>query len=199
LLCGSDYEVEFILNGGLDPDEVGLNVSNADGDMLMQMDGYTGSSVGCVPSGCYTVEMLDTSGDGWEGAMAELYVDGEYVDFMTLEEGSYEMRMIGLGVDCEEEETSNVQGVGAGEWALEIFPNPGQDLLTIRTSFASVDAALFVQVYNADGRLVMDVSNQAQSMNGNWQIDASSWPAGMYIVHVTQDGQTRRLPWVKVR
>jgi hypothetical protein len=54
-------------------------------------------------------------------------------------------------------------------------------------------------VYNADGRLVMDVSNQAQSMNGNWQIDASSWPAGMYIVHVTQDGQTRRLPWVKVR
>ena len=36
---------EFVLNGGLDPDEVGLNVTNEDGETLMEMDGYTGSSV----------------------------------------------------------------------------------------------------------------------------------------------------------
>ena len=198
-LCEGDYEVEFILDGGLDPDEVGLNVSNEDGDMLMEMDGYTGSSVGCVPPGCYTVEMLDSSGDGWEGAMAELYVDGEYVDFMTLEEGSYELRVIGLGVDCEEDETSNVDESTAEGWALELFPNPGQDQLTIRSSFMGGDATPMVLVFNADGRLVMDLSSQAQGVDGNWQVDASAWAPGMYIVHVTQNNETRRLPWVKVR
>ncbi|MDA8979021.1 T9SS type A sorting domain-containing protein [bacterium] len=199
LMCGSDYEVEFILNGGLDPDEVGLNVSNEDGDMLMEMDGYTGSSVGCVPSGCYTVEMLDSSGDGWEGAMAELYVDGEYVDFMTLQDGNYEVRVIGLGVDCEQDETLGVDGIDADDWALEIFPNPGQDHLTIRSSFASGSFAPMIQVYNTDGRLVMDASNPSQNTNGDWQIDASSWAPGMYIIHVAQDGLTRRLPWMKAR
>ena len=198
-MCGSDYEVEFILNGGLDPDEVGLHVSNEDGDMLMEMDGYTGSSVGCVPAGCYTVEMLDSSGDGWEGAMAELYVDGEYVDFMSLEEGSYELRVIGLGVDCEEDETSNVDDFNAEDWAVELFPNPGQDQLTIRSSFSGGDATPTVLVYNADGRLVMDLSSEAQGLDNNWQVDASAWAPGMYIVHVTQNDQTRRLPWVKVR
>ena len=199
LLCGGDYEVEFVLNGGLDPEEVGLNVTNEDGETLMEMDGYTGSSVGCVPPGCYTVEMLDSSGDGWEGAMAELYVDGEYVDFMTLEEGSYELRVIGLGVDCEEDETSNVDVFNAEDWAVELFPNPGQDQLTIRSSFSGGVATPTVLVYNADGRLVMDLSGQAQGVDGNWQVDASSWAPGMYIVHVTQNDQTRRLPWVKVR
>ncbi|MGB1122497.1 MAG: T9SS type A sorting domain-containing protein, partial [Flavobacteriales bacterium] len=198
-LCEGNYEVEFILNGGLDPNEVGLNVSNEDGDMLMEMDGYTGSSVGCVPAGCYTVEMLDSSGDGWEGAMAELYVDGQYVDFMTLEVGSYELRVIGLGVDCEEDETSNVNDFNVEDWAVELFPNPGQHQLTIRSSFNGGDATPTVLVYNADGRLVRDLSSEAQGVDGNWQVDASAWAPGMYIVHVTQNDQTRRLPWVKVR
>ena len=54
-LCGDLYEVEFVLDGGLNPDEVGLNVSDEEGTMLMEMNGYTGSSMICVPSGCYTV------------------------------------------------------------------------------------------------------------------------------------------------
>lgn len=199
LLCGGDYEVEFILSGGLDPDEIGLNVSNEDGDMLMEMDGYTGSSVGCVAPGCYTVEMLDSSGDGWEGAMAELYVDGESVELMTMEEGSYELRTIGLGVDCEEDETSNVDSFDARDWALELFPNPGQDRLTIRSSSGGKDVAPIARVFNADGRLVMDLSEQFQGIQGDWQVDASSWTAGMYIIRISQNGQTRQLPWIKLR
>ncbi len=198
LMCGSDYEVEFVLNGGMDPDEVELKVSNDAGDMLMEMDGYTGSSVGCVPSGCYTVEMLDSSGDGWEGASAELYVDGQYVDFMTLEAGDYEVRVIGLGVDCEQGEASNVDGVDLDPGALELFPNPGQHRLTIRGSISRGSVVPIVQVFQANGRLIMDASNQPQQADGTWQLDASSWAPGMYIVRVTQDGQTHRLPWMKV-
>ena len=66
-LCDGLFEVLFVLDGGLMPEEVGLNVSNEDGELLMEMDGYTGSSAGCLPAGCYTVEMLDSFGDGWNG------------------------------------------------------------------------------------------------------------------------------------
>jgi hypothetical protein len=45
----------------------------------------------------------------------------------------------------------------------------------------------------------MDLSSEAQGLDNNWQVDASAWAPGMYIVHVTQNDQTRRLPWVKVR
>ena len=45
-LCDGLVDVLFVLDGGLMPDEVGLNVSN-DCNLLMEMDGYTGSSQGC--------------------------------------------------------------------------------------------------------------------------------------------------------
>ena len=142
--------------------------------------------------------MLDSSGDGWEGASAELYVDGQYVDFMTLEAGDYEVRVIGLGVNCEQGEASNVEGLDAAPGALELFPNPGQDRLTIRSSMTRGSIAPIVQVFQANGRLVMDASNQPLQSDGTWLLDASSWAPGMYIVRVTQDGQTHRLPWMKV-
>lgn len=199
--CDGMFEVEFVLNGGLDPDEVGLRVSNEAGDLLMDMDGYTGSSVGCVPAGCYTVEMLDSSGDGWNGGMAELYVDGEPAGTMTLEEGGYEVQVIGLDTDCETPDngTSNVMEAGDQDWTLEVFPNPGTDQLTIRSSLALSDVSSEVIVFNADGRNVKDLRYTPQGMAGDWLMDATGWPAGMYIVHVSQNGVTQRIPWIKLR
>ena len=205
-LCDGMFEVEFVLDGGLMPDEVGLNVSNDEGDLLMEMDGYTGSSVGCVPAGCYTVEMLDTFGDGWNGAMAELFVDGESAGTMTLEEGDYELRVVGVGMECETPDnggdgdgTASLGDSSASEWTLELFPNPGQDQLTIRSQHSGTDAAPTVVVFNADGRMVMDATNDTRGVDGDWILDATSWTPGMYIVHVTQLGTTRQLPWIKVR
>jgi len=205
-LCDGMFEVEFVLDGGLMPDEVGLNVSNDEGDLLMEMDGYTGSSVGCVPAGCYTVEMLDTFGDGWNGAMAELFVDGESAGTMTLEEGDYELRVVGVGMECETPDnggdgdgTASLGDPSASEWTLELFPNPGQDQLTIRSQHSGTDAAPTVVVFNADGRKVMDATNDTRGVDGDWILDATSWTPGMYIVHVTQLGTTRQLPWIKVR
>ena len=167
------FEVEFVLDGGLMPDEVGLNVSNDEGDLLMEMDGYTGSSVGCVPAGCYTVEMLDSFGDGWNGAMAELFVDGESAGTMTLEEGDYELRVVGVGMECETSDnggdgggTANLGDTSTSGWTLELFPNPGQDQLTIRSQHSGTDAAPTVVVFNADGRMVMDATNDTRGVDG---------------------------------
>ena len=58
---------------------------------------------------------------------------------------------------------------------------------------------LGLEVFNADGRLVMDATNDTRGVDGDWILDATSWRPGMYIVHVTQLGPTRQLPWIKVR
>ena len=54
-------------------------------------------------------------------------------------------------------------------------------------------------MFNADGRMVMDATNDTRDVDGDWILDATSWTPGMYIVHVTQLGTTRQLPWIKVR
>ena len=54
-------------------------------------------------------------------------------------------------------------------------------------------------MFNADGRMVVDATNDTRGVDGDWILDATSWTPGMYIVHVTQLGTTRQLPWIKVR
>lgn len=199
--CGGMFEVEFVLDGGLFPEEVALNVSNEEGELLMEMDGYTGSSVGCVPEGCYKVEMFDSFGDGWNGGSASLFVDGEQVGSMTLTEGDYEMQMVGLGVECEEADngTASVDGALQSAWDLQLFPNPGTNALTIRSSLRGSDDLPRIEVFYADGRKVEDRLDAALGSAGDWVIATEGWPAGMYIVYVTQGGLTRQLPWIKVQ
>ena len=79
----------------------------------MEMDGYTGSSQGCVPAGCYTVEMLDSNGDGWNGAVAEVFINGESAGTTGARRGQLRTR---VGMECEtpdnggdNDNTSNVK------------------------------------------------------------------------------------------
>ena len=57
--------------------------------------------------------------------------------------------------------------------------------MTIRSQHSGTDAAPTVVVFNADGRMVMDATNNTRGVDGDWILDATSWTPGMYIVHVT--------------
>ena len=198
-LCPGMFEVTFVLDGGAMPDDVNLNVSNEDGDILMEMDGYTGSSTGCVPAGCYRVEMMDALGDGWNGAFAEVFVDGESAGTMTLEEGEYEMQMVGLGMDCETpDNTDDIQEAVGTVVSIDLFPNPGQDMLNIRSSGLQSQAPVALVVFNAEGRLVHEVSRAAQGNLETWNVDASTWEAGFYIIQLNQGTSMAQQRWVKL-
>ena len=199
-LCPGMFEVTFVLDGGAMPDEVNLNVSNEDGDILMEMDGYTGSSTGCVPSGCYRVEMMDALGDGWNGAFAEVFVDGESAGTMTLEEGDYEMQMVGLGVeDCETpDNTDNIQETVGTVFTMDLYPNPGQDVLNIRSAGLQTQTPVALNVFNAEGRLVHTVTQTAQGNNKTLNIDASAWEAG-FIIQLNQGNAMVQQRWVKLK
>ena len=202
--CDGLVDVMFVLDGGLMPDEVALNVSNDNGEILMEMDGFTGSSQGCVPPGCYTVEMMDSNGDGWNGAFAELFIDGALAGTMALEEGNSETRVIGIGIECETPDnggdsvgTSNVSEIA--EASFQLFPNPGQDQISLKGQGVNPSTPLNISVYNADGRLVEQRSDAVSSGLNVWTLDASSWHAGLYIILVTQDETTTQHHWVKLR
>ncbi|MGB1943374.1 MAG: T9SS type A sorting domain-containing protein [Flavobacteriales bacterium] len=204
-------EVLAILTTQMWGGEISYTISDDNGVLVSGQDFgdfSTYTELFCVDNveGCLVLEMTDSFGDGWNGAMAELFVDGESAGTMALEEGDYELRVVGVGMDCETPDnggdgdgTASLGDPSASEWSLELFPNPGQDQLTIRSQQSGTEAAPTVVVFNADGRMVMDATNDARGVDGDWIIDATSWTPGMYIVHVTQLGTTRQLPWIKVR
>ena len=203
-LCEGLFEVLFVLDGGAMPDELTLKVFNDIGHLLMEMDGYTGSSFGCVPAGCYTVEMMDSNGDGWNGAFAELFVNGESSGTMTLEDGSYELRNIGIGQVCEtldneEGSSSNVNDANLGFDDAQAFPNPGNDRLNIRWDGWNSSEPLMVEVYNAEGRRLNQLFDVNFTSGHTWTMNASSLDAGIYIIHASQKGVTQQIQWIKLR
>ena len=155
------------------------------------------------PPGCYTLEM-GQRGDGWNGAFAQLFIDGALAGTMALEEGNSETRVIGIGIECETPDnggdsvgTSNVNEIA--EASFQLFPNPGQDQISLKGQGVNPSAPLNISVYNADGRLVQQRSDAVSSGLNVWTLDASSWHAGLYIILVTQDETTTQHHWVKLR
>lgn len=196
--CDDQFEVEFVLNGGENPDQIALKVSNQEGDILMDMDGFSGSSVGCVPNGCYTVEMFDSSSDGWGSAFVQIYVDGNFVESLSLLEGGYELRNIGLGVDCEEnpESLPNIELFNLDQLPLQIYPNPGNSTLIIHCSKLPESSTL-IQFFDTNGRMIMDLTNQNYDLLGNIKVDVSSLSFGIYYLKITNNNTTSHIPWIK--
>ena len=78
----------------------------------------------------------------------------------------------------------------AGFAVAVAYPNPGKDVLNIRT--ALLDA--WVEVYDVNGKLV-----HSQEIAENvTAIDAETWPAGMYVWKMISDGkEVENGKWIK--
>lgn len=71
-----------------------------------------------------------------------------------------------------------------------VYPNPGRDLLNIRTGLKNA----YVEVYDASGRQV----HSQTLMRGVTTIHAEAWPAGMYVWKVYANGKEAESGrWVK--
>ena len=144
---------------------------------------------------------MDALGDGWNGAFAEVFVDGESAGTMTLEEGDYEMQMVGLGVeDCETpDNTDNLQETVGTAFNMDLYPNPGQDVLNIRSAGLQTQTPVALNVFNAEGRLVHTVTLTAQSNLETLNVDATAWDAGFYIIQLNQGNAMVQQRWVKLK
>jgi hypothetical protein len=74
---------------------------------------------------------------------------------------------------------------------LSIFPNPGNQSLTIQSK--EFKGASQITVNNHLGQII----HQTQQKESNITIQANDWPAGIYFVKVKQNNTIQTLKWIK--
>ncbi len=101
-----DTEVILMLQTGAFANEIQFNVYDSTstevfnfneanlGVYLVSNEVYT--YYVCLPEGCYTVDMYDTFGDGWNGANLTVSYDNEMIPVGTLETGSFGTTSFGV-------------------------------------------------------------------------------------------------------
>ena len=201
--CENMNEVTLLLDGGDWPGEVLLYLMTEDDEMLMALDGFTGSMTGCLADGCYKVEMHDSFGDGWNGAWAEMMVNGESVGTMSLSEGSYESTYVGVNAECTADNdggssTPSLVSETEPAWSFDVWPNPGTSSLNIQAQGIRAGTPLELVVLNAQGQRV---ASQALPVAANGQttvIETDGWAPGVYIVRLSQQHHATQRQWIKL-
>ena len=72
-----------------------------------------------------------------------------------------------------------------GEPEIQVYPNPANNLVTIRFSEALQDKPLSWVVTDMMGRKMLSKSD----VNSSSTIDVSRWPSGVYFIRMEQDGR----------
>jgi hypothetical protein len=87
-------DVAFSCDGGSYQGEVSWSVSDADGNVVAS-GGAPESGTLCLADGCYTVDMVDSWGDGWNGNILTIGSDE-----FTIASGSSGSGVFGVNADC---------------------------------------------------------------------------------------------------
>jgi hypothetical protein len=103
----NDNIVEIITETQVWGNEIGWVIFDADSNNVAMGEGFNSNDVAidivCLPDGCYTLDLYDSFGDGWNGSTINLVANGTDVVFTTLDQGFFGTVTFGLGdVDCEE-------------------------------------------------------------------------------------------------
>ncbi|HCZ08599.1 MAG TPA: hypothetical protein DHV07_05740 [Flavobacteriales bacterium] len=86
--------------------EVSWAILDSLGNVMLQGNGGSPNGIGdaysqgCIPDGCYTIELYDSFGDGWGGGLLIITSDDVLALTFTLEEGEYASFPLELGSGC---------------------------------------------------------------------------------------------------
>ena len=98
-------EVTFWLNIGIYADEISWDLLNAEGDVVMSGSDYNNYSeyelALCLEDGCYTFDMYDSYGDGWNGAFYMFTDDSGLIRQGSLFDGENQFDIISINSDCD--------------------------------------------------------------------------------------------------
>jgi hypothetical protein len=119
-------QVDIVFSTGPWGYEISFGLYNDENLLVFGSNGFqsqqTYNFFDCWDSGCYTLIMEDTFGDGWNGALMDIYADGVLIaSGVTLDEGEYGTYTFGIDEeDCDGNEP--VYGC-TDPWALNFNPN----------------------------------------------------------------------------
>lgn len=150
----------------------------------------------CLSYGCYKFIIKDSYGDGMSGCTSAEGGNGMYVltnlannsVLATIAEADADFGTINTQNYCVD--SSNELATILAEQAISLSPNPGTNLLTIRSESNNVTHYV---VYSSDGKCVMDQTANESVV----QVSTSELKAGVYLIHVQTETGNKTLRWIK--
>ena len=148
--CASNT-VSFSVTAGSYPGEVSWNLVNS-GGTTVATGGAPASQSLCLPTGCYTLNMFDSWGDGWNGANYTAVLGGTTISTGTLATGTSGSVQFGVNTSCTPPSA------------------PANDLVCNATTIAcgSTTAGTTVNATNTGTYEGVSFCGTAQSSSGVW-------------------------------
>jgi hypothetical protein len=212
------------------PDEVSWDLENADGDIVAGAEGYTGGDEFhelCLEDGCYTLNLYDSFGDGWNGGFYMMYDDDGLIADGSLFYGSWQLDVISINSDCDSDgctdptainfdadatidDGSCVYGGGNGfngggntpamvdSFTFTFAPNPV--VLVSKLTFGNIkdETGIAVKVIDLSGRIVHQELLAVTGPTMTVSFNFSHLAAGNYIVQAQNGGESTALQIVKM-
>lgn len=80
---------------------------------------------------------------------------------------------------------------------LQLFPNPVDNLLTVRANFENTVDQLSIEIFDASGRQVFMENSNNHIGELNFQTNTSTYANGLYLLKIQADGQFSTLKFMK--
>lgn len=81
----ADTCVDLVVDGAGFPGEITFDVFDSSSNLVYSGTGSDGTVTLCLADGCYTVEMFDSFGDGWNGGSIDVQVGGSSIAVIDLD------------------------------------------------------------------------------------------------------------------
>jgi hypothetical protein len=205
--------------------EIGWMIVGEDFQPVMSGSNYNSWSdyvqYGCLSSGCYQMIMLDSWGDGWNGATYYIsYMGGGFSG--TLEIGADGSETISINSMCQDiygctdsaalnynpnatiEDGScwnnDNQGDGGNDgsgFGLIVYPNPFNSEVNIQLAGLSANTETRLQLMSTDGRVVYSEKINTSDSNYRFTMPTNDLAAGFYILNVQNNGKNTNASIIK--
>lgn len=80
---------------------------------------------------------------------------------------------------------------------LKLYPNPVNSILTLSLESKLGNSRIKLNVYNAQGRLILNQSNDLDKGMNNIQLNMEKYSQGMYFISIEQGGGVEHLKFTK--
>jgi hypothetical protein len=105
--CDNGTTVTVSFNPGMFGNETSYNIVNSNGTVLLAVSNPNSSTINnaqvCLQDGCYTLNMMDTFGDGWDGGVNSgiaLSANDDYFLISDMTAGNIQSVQFGINSDC---------------------------------------------------------------------------------------------------
>ena len=224
--CDGNLFVAFF-QGALWVNEISWDIVNTAGEVVLAGNGYSNQNdstqsmlVACLPNGCYTANLYDSFGDGWNGATLTLIFNGNEI-VVGMPTGSADSFSFGINATgcadgndatgCTDPEALNYNPAATEDdgsclysqngpqvdgffdpMEVDLYPNPSEGNVNLDIFNGNGDEAMSIQIFDLQGRVVYTRDFGVDQERLRVTFDADQFPAGVYLVQV-MNGQERHI------